>query len=155
MTMTELIARIAAVVLLAVLWLLIVLRCVKAGERFNTLVARVRWRRTESYPGEELPPITQNRDQTEGESLWTHVNGDGTPDTRPISALPDVETEKLYPYYNRTGQIVCNSKLRTLNDLYTGEWYGYAQWLQDIISGKTDPAYFEPEPASLEKGDKK
>ena len=153
--MTELIARIVAVVLLSVLWLLIVLRCVKAGDRFNALVTRIRGRRVESCPKEELPPITQNRDQLGGETPWTRVKADGTLDTRSISALPDMETEKLYPYYNRTGQIICNSKNRTLNDLYTGEWYGYAQWLQDIISGKTDPAYIEPEPVSLEKGDKK
>lgn len=47
----------------------------------------------------------------------------------------DPERERQGAYYRRTGQIVCD-RTQHPERLCSGLWYGYEEWLQDILTGQ-------------------
>lgn len=134
--------RILLVLALAALWVLVVRRCMKAIDRLDRQITRMKKRQLACYPASEVHPLLRPEGGDAGVRRWQRVDEAGVQDCGPLSRLPDAEEERAYPYYNRTGQIICNAKTRTLEEVSTGRWYGYAEWLQDIISGKLIPADF-------------
>ncbi len=57
---------------------------------------------------------------------------------------PNLEDERYFPYYRRTRNYM-NIYRNQPELLASGEWYGYGEWLQDIIAGHMDlNAYIRP-----------
>ena len=137
---------------LVALWGVIVRRCMRAIRELRARIAQIKSSRMASYPESELPPLLRSGQEHPDERLWLRINEQGQQDPGLLSELPDVEEEKACAYYNRTGQIICNSKNRTLEKILTGHWYGYAEWLQDIISGRVNLSDLEsvPDPGEEE-----
>ncbi len=50
---------------------------------------------------------------------------------------PDIEDERYCPYFRRTRNYMNIYRDRP-ELLASGEWYGYGEWLQDIIAGHMD-----------------
>lgn len=114
----------------------------------RTMVIRLRERdarlaacRTRAFPGDELHPLLRPDPDEETVPLRLRTDPAGT--ILEGKRLPDAEEEKLYPYYRRTGQIICNAAVRTPEQISSGSWYGYGEWLQDLIAGRADPKYFK------------
>lgn len=121
---------------LAALWALVVGWCMRSIKNLRAMVAQVKDGVRADFPASEIHPLLCPGREENGERIWFRTDEKGKRDLGPLSKLPDVEEEKACAYYNRTGQIICNAKNRTLEEISTGRWYGYAEWMQDMISGR-------------------
>ena len=120
--------RVCALLIFAILWAIWSSRNIRAIKRLRATVDRMSDVRRKCYPSAELPPHLRHNEAGE-QSGGNAVSSD---------KIPDLEDERKYPYYNRTGQIVCNLSLFSAKQIMTGDWYGNNQWLQDIISGRVE-----------------
>lgn len=141
------------VIVVIALWVVIVRRSICAVDRLQKRVKQVRERRQAYYPEEELHPLLRLDPADTASRLWRRIDEAGRMDSGPLSELPDAEDEKACPYYNRTGQLVCNLGSRSLEEISMGRWYGYAEWMQDIVSGKLAAADLEDASAPERKGE--
>lgn len=132
------IVRIAATGLLALLWFYAVWRCTRAVFRLHDLITRMKADCQLAYPEEELHPLLRkNRDNLPAREV-TAAPLEDEAGSDFLSRFPDPEEEKQYPYYRRTGQIVCNLSLHDLDSLRSGGWYGFPQWTQDMLAGRIE-----------------
>lgn len=130
------IVPIAATGLLALMWVFAVRRCMIALSRLADMIEQMRSCCQCSYPEAELHPLLRrNKDGLPERTVTSAVQEDQAK-TDFLSRFPDPEEEKAYPYYRRTGQIVCNTSLHESDQLQTGGWYRFPQWTQDMLAGK-------------------
>ena len=135
------IVPLAATGLLALLWVFAVRRCMIALSRLTDMIEQMRSSCQRSYPEAELHPLLRrNKDGLPERTVTNAVQEDHTRCDF-LSRLPDPEEEKAYPYYRRTGQIVCNTSLHELDQLQTGGWYRFPQWTQDMLAGKVKTSW--------------
>lgn len=135
------IVQIAATGLLVLLWVYVVRRCMIALSRLTDMIEQMKSSCQRSYPEAELHPLLRrNKDELPERTVTDAVQEDKARSDF-LSRFPDPEEEKEYPYYRRTGQIVCNTSLHELDHLQTGGWYGFPQWTQDMLAGKVKTSW--------------
>jgi hypothetical protein len=93
-----------------------------------------------SYPNEELPPVL--RQGEEGSQDWEegHIQWQLSPESRirREDVVLDAEEEYPYPYYRRTKHLVGSVQNHSPQSVRDGSWYGFDEWVQDMICGKVD-----------------
>lgn len=146
------IVRIAVPIILLAAWGYGVFRCIKAVENLSRFILRTKFSRMSAFPSGELHPLLRMDGNREAERFVARVNAAGKQDKGMLSQFPDPEEEKSMPYYNRTGRIVCDLKLNTVEQISSGAWYGYAQWMQDVIACKPDDDCFGKS-SSIDEGE--
>lgn len=128
--------RIFIFIICVVIWVVIELICMGSFINYDKSLKWMRKSRQMNYPVGELHPLLNPAESCDYQHLWSREQSDDSNVSQAFNLIPDVEEEKCYPYYLRTGQIVCNAQLRTFEDIKTGRWYDYSEWIQDIIAGK-------------------
>jgi hypothetical protein len=93
-----------------------------------------------AYPNEELPPVL--RQGEDGPQDWEegHIQWQLSPESRirRENVVLDPEEEYPYPYYRRTKHLVGSVQNHSLQSMRDGSWYGFDEWVQDMICGKVD-----------------
>jgi hypothetical protein len=93
-----------------------------------------------AYPNEELPPVL--RQGEEGSQDWEegHIQWQLSPESRirREDVVLDAEEEYPYPYYRRTKHLVGSVQNHSPQSMRDGSWYGFDEWVQDMICGKVD-----------------
>jgi hypothetical protein len=93
-----------------------------------------------AYPNEELPPVL--RQGEEGSQDWEegHISWQLSPESRirREDVVLDAEEEYPYPYYRRTKHLVGSVQNHSPQSMRDGSWYGFDEWVQDMICGKVD-----------------
>ncbi|MCD8144615.1 MAG: hypothetical protein LUD79_04670 [Oscillospiraceae bacterium] len=137
-----LLVKVLIVAVLAFLWVGVIIQCLRATRSLQTVTQRMKQQRMMRYPQDELHPTLVPGSQNSGGKQFLRTDPDGVPRPENGKRLPDVEEEKRYPYYLRTGHVICNATIRTPEEIVTGRWYGYGEWVQDMIGGRWDPEDF-------------
>ncbi len=137
------ILRIAGFVLLLCLWGYSVYCCIKAVRNLSSAVSKTKYSHMRGFPSGEIHPLLRMDGNSNIKHEVVRIDEAGNRDSGLLSGFPDAEEEKRYPYYNRTGRIVCNLKTESKERISSGSWYGYPQWIQDVIAGISDDNCFE------------
>lgn len=119
-------------------WCVTLFISLRALKLFRFFVTQMKQYRDRCFPEDMLHPRLSKKSDSSTQKEILYVKRNDSDWLR----LPDVEEEKYYPYYNQTGQIICDAQKYDRQALEQHTWFGYAEWVQSWICGQSGAFLF-------------